>query len=110
MLSLCGIGHRTAICKFKTTKCHSCQKIGNLARVCRAKNKSKQVTKTDSKQANVVMKKSKVKVHQIETVPSKPILEYAAAVWYLHLQYQMHQIEKVQRSFYLLITFPITVV
>ena len=28
----------------------------------------------------------------------RPILEYAAAVWSPHLQYQIHQIEKVQRS------------
>ena len=28
----------------------------------------------------------------------RPILEYAAIVWSLHLQYQKHQIEKVQHS------------
>ena len=28
----------------------------------------------------------------------RPILEYAAAVWSPHLQYQIHQIGKVQRS------------
>ena len=28
----------------------------------------------------------------------RPVLEYAVAVWSPHLQYQIHQIEKVQRS------------
>ena len=63
--------HGAATCKYKTAKCHACQKIGHLARVCRAKNKNNQVTKTDSKQAKVDMKKSKDKVHQLETVPSE---------------------------------------
>ena len=63
--------HGAAICNFKAAKCRACQKIGHIARVCRAKNKNNQVTKTDSKQAKVDMKKSKDEVHQIETVPSK---------------------------------------
>ena len=61
--------HGAATCKYKSAKCHACQKIGHLARVCRAKNKNNRVTRTDSKQANVDIKK--VKVYHIETVPSK---------------------------------------
>ena len=47
---------------------------------------------------------------QLLYIHSEPILEYATTIWSPHLQYQIHEIEKVQCSAALalsLITSPI---
>lgn len=41
----CGERHNAQTCKFKDTKCHSCEKMGHIAKTCRSKPK-------DKKQAN----------------------------------------------------------
>lgn len=48
-----------ANCKFKTTKFLTCQKIGDLARVCMARSKRKGLTQVGTKKLN--------DVHQLET-------------------------------------------
>ncbi|XP_060761945.1 uncharacterized protein K02A2.6-like [Neoarius graeffei] len=35
----CGGKHTASTCKFKTEKCHSCSKMGHIARACRNRNK-----------------------------------------------------------------------
>ena len=60
--------HMAVNCKFKTAKCHFCQKIGHLARVCMAKNRNKPPVRTDATQAKAETKKPKNDVHQLETV------------------------------------------
>ena len=49
----CGGNHMRFTCKFKTAECHSCHKIGHIAKVCRSKptrqNQHVRTTEIDSK-------------------------------------------------------------
>ena len=57
--------HVATNCKFKTAKCHECQKVGHLPRVCMAKNRFLALTKSVSKQSKSNAQKP-TDLHQLE--------------------------------------------
>ena len=59
--------HVAANCRFKTVKCNVCQKIGHMARVCKAKPKRKWEIRGDTKQSKANAMKQKDEVHTLDT-------------------------------------------
>jgi len=52
--------HSASLCRFKTAKCHICQKTGHLARVCRSKKK------TEPNKKYKLPSTGKARVHQLQ--------------------------------------------
>ena len=48
----CGGKHKAAECKFKEAICHFCKKRGNLAHVCRSKQRQKKATTENAQNAH----------------------------------------------------------
>ena len=59
--------HVAANCRFKTVKCNMCQKIGHLARMCKAKPKRKWEIRGDTKQSKADAMKEKEEVYTLDT-------------------------------------------
>ena len=67
----CGGRHMAPICKFKTAVCHSCGKVGHLARVCR----SKAADSRKQRRGNPKQQALSTGIHQIPERVPKPLAE-----------------------------------